>query len=170
MTCNIWWACVSSKGYTFSYYPAIGFLLCQSQINRASKSLSPPPTAPVFAPISPTHISADIPHEAQSPSSSPPTQPCLSSPHMVSESLHHLPELLAPAEPSSHDNSPAPLSGSSAPLSNSTQPHRMITCSITRSLKPKPFPNFQLYHSTKHPLQALHTILLPLKPTTYLQA
>jgi hypothetical protein len=49
-------------------------------------------------------------------------------------------------------------------------PPRIVTHSQTNSLKPKKFPNFQLYYSTKHPFQALSSIVLPLEPRTYNQA
>jgi len=46
----------------------------------------------------------------------------------------------------------------------------MITRSITGSLKPKQLFDFHFYHSTKHPLKALYTIILPPEPTTISQA
>jgi hypothetical protein len=60
---------------------------------------------------------------------------------------------------------PSPASRNCVP-----PPPRVVTRSQTNSLKPKQFPNFQLYYSTKHPLQALSSIVLPLEPRTYNQA
>ena len=46
----------------------------------------------------------------------------------------------------------------------------MITRSQTNSSKPKHFPDYHLYYSTKHPLKALSSITLPLEPKTFNQA
>ena len=55
-------------------------------------------------------------------------------------------------------------------IPSSPQPSRMITCSLAGSLKPKQLSDFHLYHSTRHPLKALHTVHLPPEPTTFIQA
>jgi transposase InsO family protein len=53
-----------------------------------------------------------------------------------------------------------------------TTPHipPRVTRSQTRLLKPKTFPDFQLYNVTKHPLKAFIVAALPREPTTYNQA
>jgi transposase InsO family protein len=60
------------------------------------------------------------------------------------------------------------------PNPSHTQQHpassRMITRSQTNSSKPKHFPDYHLYYSTKHPLKALSSITLPLEPKTFNQA
>jgi len=38
------------------------------------------------------------------------------------------------------------------------------------SLKPKTFPDFKLFYSSKQSLRALHTVALPPEPTCYSQA
>jgi hypothetical protein len=47
---------------------------------------------------------------------------------------------------------------------------RMVTRSQTGHLKPKQFPRFKMFHSTRHPLLCLHTIHLLPTPSTYTQA
>jgi hypothetical protein len=62
-----------------------------------------------------------------------------------------------------------PISDSTS--SNSSQPyHSMVTRSQTRSLKPKPFPDFHLFYTSKHPPVALHTSLSLVEPTCYTKA
>jgi hypothetical protein len=46
----------------------------------------------------------------------------------------------------------------------------MQTRSRTGSLRPKSFPDFQLYYSTRHPLRAFNAVILPPEPTCYTQA
>jgi hypothetical protein len=43
----------------------------------------------------------------------------------------------------------------------------VLTRSQIGSLKPKAFPDYHLYYSTKHPLKALHSVALPLEPSCY---
>jgi hypothetical protein len=52
----------------------------------------------------------------------------------------------------------------------STPLNHRVTQSQTGSLKPKTFPGFQLYATTKHPLQSFFASSLPHEPTTYHQA
>jgi hypothetical protein len=67
----------------------------------------------------------------------------------------------------SHSDS-LPISDSS---SHSSHPHHsMVTRSQTGSLKPKPFPDFQLFYTSKHPPIALHTSLSLVEPTCYTKA
>jgi hypothetical protein len=46
----------------------------------------------------------------------------------------------------------------------------MLTRAQTSTFKPKEFPNFKLFYSSKHSLKALHIITLPPEPTCYSQA
>ena len=64
---------------------------------------------------------------------------------------------------------------STASPAPTTIPHHHMTTRLQAGTqKPKPFPNYKLYFSTKHPLMALHskftTSELPLTPTKYSQA
>ena len=45
---------------------------------------------------------------------------------------------------------------------------RVLTRSQIGSFKPKAFPYYHLYYSTKHPFKALHYVALPPKPSCYL--
>jgi hypothetical protein len=73
------------------------------------------------------------------------------------------------------NTSPAPLATIDQSLlqvlpNSSTPPFpHIVTQSMTSSLQPKLFPNFKLYHSlksTKHPLKALSSVILPQVPIT----
>jgi hypothetical protein len=47
---------------------------------------------------------------------------------------------------------------------------RIITRSQTGNLKPKEFPGFKLYNTTRHPISAFQILSLPHEPSTYKQA
>lgn len=76
-------------------------------------------------------------------------------------------DTLSISSPPNSQPSSTPLSTIHLPASSSTQ---IITRSMTNSSKPKHFPDYHLYFSTKYPLQALSTITLPLEPHTYKEA
>lgn len=67
--------------------------------------------------------------------------------------------------PSSTLASVAPLSPND--VSTQAPATRVLTRSQTGSLKPKAFPDYHLYYSTKHPLKALHPMALPPEPSCY---
>ena len=46
----------------------------------------------------------------------------------------------------------------------------MTTRSRTGSLRPKQFPSYHLFHSTKYPLQLFHTTLQEIEPSCYSKA
>jgi len=98
------------------------------------------------------HISPAEPVPSVTPESAPPT---ISSHPMLTRS-----RATAASVPSSE------IISSTAP-----PPHLMVTRSRTGSLKPKPFPDYKLYHSTKHPPpMALLTVLTESEPTTFAKA
>jgi hypothetical protein len=111
----------------------------------------PQPTTPL--PESPPS------HHSPSPTSPPPTP---NDRHFSSHSL-----LVSPHSPivPSVPTDPAPTHVDP----NFSQP-RMITHSQTGTLKPRSFPDYQSYLSTKYPFRALTTIQLPAEPTCYSQA
>jgi len=141
-----------------------------SHTELTSKFLSLPPTSNLSTPISRAiNTSAYLFPQDPSSSLSLPVPSILSLSPIVPESPHHMPEIFAPAE---SIPSPSPdISSTTQPsLECSSLPSRMITRSVTGSLKPKQLSDFHLYHSTKHPLKAFHTIILPPEPTTFSQA
>jgi hypothetical protein len=125
---------------------------CPSTISHTeltSKFLSLPPTSNLSTPISPAvNTSTDISPQDSSSSLSLSVPPILSLSPIVPESPHHMPEIFAPAE---YIPSPSPdISFTTQPsLKCFSLPSRMITRSITGSLKPKQLSDFHLYHSTK---------------------
>jgi hypothetical protein len=48
--------------------------------------------------------------------------------------------------------------------------HPMTTRTRTGSLKPKTFPDFQLYHTIRHPFKSFHTILQESEPSSFRKA
>jgi hypothetical protein len=48
--------------------------------------------------------------------------------------------------------------------------HPMVTRSKGGIVCPKQFPDYRTYYSTKHPLCALHSITVPIEPTSFKQA
>jgi hypothetical protein len=113
------------------------------------------------------------PHEP-----SPPNAPCDTSSH------HTAPAPLPSTNPDSspHVSSPAPSvpatlpsngslsSSTTVPAAPSSPANRVLTRSQTGSLKPKTFPDYHLFYSTKHPFKALHSMTLPPKPSCYSMA
>ena len=78
------------------------------------------------------------------------------------------PSLLA--SPSSSTTSPILVPPHlSPPMSPPHPPTCMLTRAQAGSLKPKEFPNFKFFYPTKHPLQALNSVLVP-KPICYSQS
>ncbi|XP_035550022.1 uncharacterized mitochondrial protein AtMg00820-like [Juglans regia] len=66
-----------------------------------------------------------------------------------------------------------PLSHASSsiiPHSNPLTTHPMTTRSQTGYLKPHDLSDYQTFYSTKHPLQALTSLTMPLEPHSYKQA
>ncbi|KAF5467872.1 hypothetical protein F2P56_012083 [Juglans regia] len=110
----------------------------------SSLSLDSPPLSSL------TNIVSAAPTQTESPS---PTLPFptsnLSSPHSSSS--------LQPSEPLSNSLTYFP-------------PRQIITRQQTNSLKPKQFPDYHLYYSTKHPISALSSTFLTNEPRTYQQA
>jgi hypothetical protein len=104
------------------------------------------------SPISPAHIHSDLVVENNISPGHPPSEFAIDSNSNSPISPHTTSDLL-----------------SSSPVVAQPQPCRMVTRSQTNSLTPKIYPNFQLYSSTKYPLQALTSITLPLEPKTYTQ-
>jgi transposase InsO family protein len=89
-----------------------------------------------------------------------------SSPHISSTSNEVLPDSPL-SQP--HCDHAAPSTGSSL-IPTPSPPTRMITRSQTNSLKPKQFADYKLFFSTKYPLTALSSVVLPPEPHTYKQA
>jgi hypothetical protein len=114
-------------------------------LNHASIDPSPAISIP-FINFSPDSRSPSITHI--SPSSSP-----------FSINPNSLPV-------STLNDQPSPIPPISSPLPQ----NRMVTRTQTGSLKPKAFPDFKLFYSSKHPLRALHSVVLPPEPTCYSQA
>jgi hypothetical protein len=117
-----------------------------SPLSAPSSPEIPPlsPSASPVAPISnPSNADTEISHSAAdfSPLSTDPTLPPV--------------ELAAPA----------PLSSSLPPPS-----HHMVTRSHTGSLKPKSFPDYQLFYHTKHPPTTFLTTLSTSEPTCFSKA
>ena len=100
------------------------------------------------------------------PSLSSPTNPSPSSSQCPTSSAS-LPNILP-----SHSNLvdlaiPTPSLPSALPVNipSSNPSHHMTTRSQTDSLKPKTFPDYKLFTSTKHPFHLFHTILHETKPS-----
>lgn len=55
------------------------------------------------------------------------------------------------------------------PITDELHSPHIMTRSQTGNLRPKEFPGFKMFYSTKHPLKAFAAAIttLPLKPTTY---
>lgn len=71
-----------------------------------------------------------------------------------------------PTLASQHNNPSPPLLASA----EFTQPsHPMITQAQAGTSRPKSFLGYQLYYSSKHPIMAFHTPLLPTEPNTFKQ-
>jgi hypothetical protein len=102
----------------------------------------------------------NLPTNNLSPSSTQPISDIIVSPsdHIEPPNINAIsPEIPAPCAISPSHLSP--------PLLN-----RMITRSQTGHLKPKEFPGFKLYYTSKHPLLAFEAVTLPSEPSTYKQA
>lgn len=82
--------------------------------------------------------------------------------------------------PDTHPNdhpSPIPIItlARELPIDSTSQPnsaHLVVTRSQTRNSKPKSFPDFKVFYSTKHPLQVLSSVLTDseTEPSSYSQA
>ncbi|KAJ0094847.1 hypothetical protein Patl1_17207 [Pistacia atlantica] len=93
-------------------------------------------------------LSSSQPETHLDSSSSPPSSPSLA--------------------PVTHDS--APLAPQDLAPSLSIPHSHIITRSQTGHSKPRSFPDFHLYYSTRHPLQALHAGMVISEPCTYAQA
>jgi hypothetical protein len=102
-------------------------------------------------------ISVPISESLPTPAPYPFTLPINPLPQQPTSLVPHPPPN-APTPPT-REISPAP------PL-----PHPMTTRSRTGSLRPKSFPGFHTYFSTRHPLQAFHTILTEKEPRCFSKA
>lgn len=113
------------------------------------------------------------PISSLSPSSAEDTSPLSfdnvspSSPHISSTTPDEVLPVSSLSQPS-YDH--ADSSSSNPPIPLLASATRMITRSQTNSLKPKQFPDYKLFFSTKHPLTALSSVVLPSEPRTYKQA
>jgi hypothetical protein len=121
-------------------------------IHNTPQSPSPTPE-PTSLPIS--HIQHD-----DTPCSSPPIPSSLAADTLISSSTSHS------SQPAAENADATPA----APLPT----HPMTTRLRDGTRRSKPFPNYKLYSSTKHPLLALHTSAtsadLPPTPTRFSQA
>jgi hypothetical protein len=137
--------------------------------NFSSPSLSPhqsatsQPIQPQDSTETPFSAISDSPYDSLEIPSSP-TSSNESSSHQDTQpdspsALHQLPQPFLP-----------PSSSTSLSPSLDVPPDRMVTRSQIGHLKPKQYPGFQLFPTIRHPLHALHTCLLPPKPTTFKQA
>ncbi|KAF5457516.1 hypothetical protein F2P56_021614 [Juglans regia] len=139
--------------------------------------ISSPPSTPIS-------IDSIEPFVTSSPTIAPSLsntfEPHLSPPpyHVVTRSqTGHLQPCSPSSTPISID-SPKPLVISSptttSSLSNPSEPqlpsYHVVTRSQTGHLQPCSFPGFKLYHSTRHPLHALHADAIISEPRTYAQA
>ena len=78
-------------------------------------------------------------------------------------------ELPSPLLPSPTD--PVSLTDHvSSPTMSSVLPRQMVTRSHTGSLKPKEFPGFKTFYSTRHPLRVLSSIVIKSEPTCFTKA
>jgi len=59
---------------------------------------------------------------------------------------------------------------SSSPAMSLVLPRQMVTRSTTGSLKPKEFPGFKTFYSTRHPLYVLSSIVIEYEPTCFTKA
>jgi hypothetical protein len=124
----------------------------------------PTPTESHSPTLSLTPIESQGPTSSLSPAESECPSPLLP-PISTTIEPHGTTNVLSPSPTLEVEPVPSPASRNCVPPLP-----RVVTRSQTNSLKPKQFPNFQLYYSTKHPLQALSSIVLPLEPRTYNQA
>jgi hypothetical protein len=138
-----------------------------------------PSNSSVSAPISPVQPSDSAPGlpDAASPVTSPlisvpaaPAQPSDSAPGLPdAASLVTSPIISKP--PAIHIPSPSSLDlVSTLPSSTISSSHPMVTRSKTGSLRPKTFPDFKLFQTTKYPLLCHHTTLQEVEPTCYSKA
>lgn len=111
-------------------------------------SLSPShiSTSPVSVPIEPSSISPSSASDGISPS--PSVDSCDISVPLVS--------------------SDSSISDTSSSLPHSS--HGMVTRSRTGTLRPKTFPDYKTFYSTRHPLKALSSVVISVEPSCYSQA
>jgi len=144
----------------------------RSSSNSHNLLLSPPSTIFISSPVFPALIVPSLPSISQN-STSPvhdlhPFTPISTSSHSAtplaspnpSTPIHQFSSSYDSEHPAQQDISP------SLPL----PPSHMVTRSQSGHLKPRSFPSFHIYYSTRHPLQALHAGMVISKPCTYAQA
>jgi hypothetical protein len=131
----------------------------------------PAETSPTASP--PSHVDASPNHVAHPPAET------LATSHLAPAefSPSHVAPSTSPASPSPAPHVDHSLPHPAPPQSPTIAPEplppilsRMLTRSQTKSLKPKHFPNFKLFHSTKHPFHSYHTILYEKEPTSFTKA
>lgn len=102
--------------------------------------------------------------------SAPANEPLVHGPPTSPTPLPPLPSIsLSPQLPHSSPSLLA-FTRSDAPLTQPIVPHPMLTCSKTGSLKPKTFPDYKLFQTTKYPFQGLHTTIQDFEPSCYNKA
>jgi hypothetical protein len=119
----------------------------------------PIPTESHSPTLSLTPIESQGPTSSLSPAESECPSPLLP-PISTTIEPHGATNVLSPSPTLEVEPVPSPASRNCVPPLP-----RVVTRSQTNSLKPKQFPNFQLYYSTKHPLQALSSIVLSTRTT-----
>jgi hypothetical protein len=151
-----------------------------SPSTMVSATLNLHPVTPATNTISSSVIQTESPTPESEPTS--PSQPAIgSSAAAISPSSSlSTPSPTFDSNPLANHSIPTNLHtdtesiGSPAPAPTSIPHHHMTTRLQAGTQKPKSFPNYKLYFSTKHPLMALHSKLtnseLPPTPTKYSQA
>ena len=144
-------------------------------VNMTSKIIAQS-DAPFVITVSPSPSSSLVSHDI---TMSPLAPPSLSSPTNPSPTSSQCPTSFAslPNILPSHSNLvDLAVPASSLPsaltvnIPSSNPSHHMTTRSQTGSLKPKTFPDYKLFTSTKHPFHLFHTILREIEPSCYSKA
>ena len=144
-------------------------------VNMTSKIIAQS-DAPFVITVSPSPSSSLVSHDI---TMSPLAPPSLSSPTNPSPTSSQCPTSFAslPNILPSHSNLvDLAVPASSLPsaltvnIPSSNPSHHLTTRSQTGSLKPKTFPDYKLFTSTKHPFHLFHTILREIEPSCYSKA
>jgi hypothetical protein len=153
---------INAKGdSSFSqFFPLSSLDFISSTPTNVSRSDHGAATSPTRTNSPPTTPMAVTPHLDNSPSSSISSTSSSSSGTLSSSTL----STIAPQEPVSVSSAPQ---NQIVPILNS---HPMVTRSKTGSLRPKSFPDYQSFHSTKYPLISHFTVLQEIEPTCYSKA